>query len=316
MQARAPDPVEWPTILLALLIYSGWLALTFFHAAIPLWFLLPLGGWFCAWQSSLQHETIHGHPTKWRRLNQWIAFPPLLLFLPYEAYRVSHLTHHRDERLTDPMDDPESYYWTPEHWARLSGIKRILVHCQTTFPGRVVLGPPWVAGRYLAQEFVLIWGGSRLHRRIWLKQTLAIAILLAWVCGACGMSFWLYLFAFVYPGTALMLVRSFAEHRAVENMPERIAVVENAPLMGLLYLNNNLHAVHHGVPSMPWYEIPAYYRQNRGQILAANGGLVYNGYVEVAMRYWFTPHDQPVHPFGRIPEKATSLADVLAPDAA
>ena len=159
-----------------------------------------------------------------------------------------------------------------------------------------------------AQEIVLVWQGNRLHRRIWLKHMLAVAVVLAWVCGVCGMSFWLYLLAFVYPGTALMLVRSFAEHRAVENMPERIAIVENAPLMGLLYLNNNLHAVHHDVPNMSWYKIPGYYRQHRAQVLAANGGLVYNGYLDVARRYGLTPHDQPVHPLGRIPARQAGVS--------
>ncbi len=308
MPARPAPAVEWPSILLALVIYSGWLALTWFHAALPLWLLVPLAGWFCAWQSSLQHETIHGHPTKWVWLNHWLGLPPLLLFLPYEAYRVSHLTHHRDERLTDPLDDPESYYWTPEDWEKLSGLKRWLVQCQTTLLGRVLLGPPWVAGRYLVQEFTLVWGGSRLHRRIWVKHLAAVALVLAWVCLVCGMSFWLYLLAFVYPGTALMLVRSFAEHRAVENTPERIAIVEHAPLMGLLYLHNNLHAVHHEIPGMPWYEIPGYYRRHRTKILRDNGGLVYNGYLDVIRRYGLTPHDRPVHPMGRVPGQSGKVA--------
>ena len=40
--------------------------------------------------------------------------PPLALWIPYESYRISHLMHHRDDRLTDPLDDPESYYWMPD----------------------------------------------------------------------------------------------------------------------------------------------------------------------------------------------------------
>ena len=300
MPSPRPAPPEWPTILLAVVIYAGWLGLTFFHAALPVWLLVPLGGWFCAWQSSLQHEVIHGHPTRWRRVNDAIGAPPLLLFLPFAAYRISHLTHHRDERLTDPLDDPESWYWTPEDWARLSGIKRWLVQAQTTFAGRMLLGPPWVAGRYMAQEFVRIAHGNRLHLRIWCGHMVSVALVLFWVCGVCKMSFWLYLLAFVYPGTALMLMRSFAEHLAQANVQERIAVVENTPLFGLLFLHNNLHCVHHDKPKLPWYQIPAAYRASRAQVLAGNGGLVYQGYLDVARRFWLTPHDGPVHPTGRV----------------
>ena len=293
--------LEWPTLVLAMVIYAGWLALTWFHASLPFWLLMPLGGWFCAWHASLQHEVIHGHPTAWRRFNHAIGFPPLLLFLPFDAYRISHLRHHFDERLTDPLDDPESFYWTPESWALLSGPKRWMVRAQTTFLGRIVLGPPWVAVRYLLQEFNQLAEGKRLHIRIWLKQTVGVTLVLAWVCGVCGMSIWLYLAAFVYPGTALMLVRSFAEHRAEPDVSARIAIVENAPVLGLLYLYNNLHFIHHGQPGLPWYKIPAAYRLKRAQVLRENGGLVYNSYWDVARRFFLTAHDQPVHPMGRIP---------------
>ena len=36
---------------------------------------------------------------------------PLTLWLPYERYRHTHHVHHIDARLTDPLDDPESFYW-------------------------------------------------------------------------------------------------------------------------------------------------------------------------------------------------------------
>jgi fatty acid desaturase len=107
--AKGTKITEWPTFLLAFTIYAGWAALTFFHAAIP-WPLLVLGGaWVLAWQMSLQHEVLHGHPTRSRRLNDALGFPPLTLWLPYFIYRRSHLRHHRDAYLTDPLEDPETY---------------------------------------------------------------------------------------------------------------------------------------------------------------------------------------------------------------
>ena len=121
-----------------------------------------------------------------------------------------------------------------------------------------------------------------------------------WVTAVCGMPLWLYIVAFAYPGTSLMLVRSFAEHRAAEGVAERTAIVENAWILGPLFLFNNLHAVHHEAPTVPWYKIPAWYSENRERLVRENGGLVYNGYLDVARRYFLRSHDGAVHPFGRV----------------
>ena len=44
-------------------IYGGFLALTFWWQSLPLSVVAFAGGWLIAWQGSLQHEVIHGHPT-------------------------------------------------------------------------------------------------------------------------------------------------------------------------------------------------------------------------------------------------------------
>jgi hypothetical protein len=79
---------------------------------------------------------------------------------------------------------------------------------------------------------------------------------------------------------------------------ERTAIVENAPILGLLYLYNNLHAVHHERPVMPWYDIPRWYRANRDRLVRENGGMVYDGYRDVARRFLLREHDAVAHPFG------------------
>ena len=52
---------------------------------------------------------------------------------------------------------------------------------------------------------------------------------------------------------------------------------------------------------MPWYAIPAWYRKNRARLIAGNGGLVYDGYLDVARRYLLRRHDVMPHPLGRVP---------------
>ncbi len=293
--------VEWPTVALCAVIYGGWLALTWVHAALPAWLVFPGLAWLVAWHGSLQHEILHGHPTRSRAINDAIAFAPLSLWLPYGIYRVSHLRHHDDARLTDPIDDPESRYWLPEQWEPLGHWARLLFMAQNTFLGRLLVGPAWIVGRFLYFQSRALAAGHPGARRVWAPHLLGAAAVLAWVWGVCGMNPLLYLAFVVYPATSLMLIRSFAEHRAAAGVRERIAIVENAPVLGLLFLHNNLHLVHHAWPEMPWWRIPRVYRAHRERLIAANGGLVYDGYLDVARRFWLTPHDKVLHPLGRAP---------------
>jgi fatty acid desaturase len=107
----------------------------------------------------------------------------------------------------------------------------------------------------------------------------------------------------VVPGTAILLIRSFGEHRARPGARERTAIVERSWILGPLFLFNNLHSVHHDEPTMPWYEYNKRYRARREEFVRENGGLVYRGYFDVARRYLFRPHDAPAHPMGRIPRQ-------------
>lgn len=295
---RAQD-VEWPTLALAAAIYGGWLALTWWHQSLPLWLLIPAAAWIMAWHGSLQHEIIHGHPTRSRAFNCALGLPPLALWLPYERYRATHLTHHRDERLTDPLDDPESRYLTAADWQALEPVGRAIVGAQSTLAGRLLIGPAWAIATFWRSEAKAILAGDRQLAAVWAWHLVHVAVVLGWIVLVCAMAPGLYLLAFVYAGTSLTLVRSFAEHRAMPEVPRRTAIVEHAPLLGLLFLHNNLHAVHHRWPALPWYRLPALYRRHRDVILAGSGGPLYPSYGDVLRRFLWRPHDVTVHPFLR-----------------
>jgi fatty acid desaturase len=288
--------VEWPTALLAMGIYGGFLLLTYFWAALPLVAVIAAGGWLVAWHGSLQHEVIHGHPTRSQRLNDAIGWPPLSLWLPYAIYREGHLVHHRDEHLTDPIEDPESSYLTQATWNALGWFGRSLAELNTTLLGRLTIGPIVMIGNFLVEEATLIVRGDKRRLRLWCVHSLGGCLVLTWVLVVCAMPLWLYLIGFVYVGAALTRLRSYAEHRYADHHSERTAIVENSPLFGLLFLYNNLHVLHHLRPGIPWYQIPKIYRDNRSAFVAANGGLVYDGYADVARRFLFKPHDDPRHP--------------------
>jgi fatty acid desaturase len=299
--ATSRSLVEVPTLLVALLSYGGWLAITFAYGRWPLWVVAPGGALLVTLQGSLQHEVVHGHPTRWRRINRLFAIVPVALWLPFERYRASHLAHHIDQRLTDPIDDPESWYWTQDAWARLGPLARGLIHAQLTLAGRVTIGPFWAIGRFLRAEWGAIIRNEKGVRAVWLEHLMWCLLVILWVKVVCGMPLWLYMLTIAIPGAGITLIRSFAEHRARPQFRDRIALVEGAWLLGPLYLFNNLHALHHEAPWIPWYQYPARYREHRERLIAANGGLVYRGYFSITMRYLFRAHDSPLHPTDRVP---------------
>lgn len=284
--------LEWPTLVLAAVIHGLWGVATFFHDRLP-WPLLALvGGWAVAWHGSLQHEIIHGHPTRSRRLNTLIGFAPLSLWLPFEAYRQSHLAHHATEHLTDPAHDPEARYLPAS--ARL--VHRAAAALQATLLGRLVLGPFIEIGVFWVAEARRLARGEPGRLGLWIGHGAAATLIIGWLVMVCHMPLWLYLAAFVYPGAALSLLRSYAEHRADPTPRHRVAVVERAPILGLLFLHNNLHVAHHDRPGAPWHQLPALYARDRERLLNANGGLVYDGYGEVVRRFLLNPHDRAIHP--------------------
>nr|WP_321986509.1 fatty acid desaturase [uncultured Lichenicoccus sp.] len=294
--ASLPVTVEWPTVALALAIYGGWMLLTTMQSTLPWWLLLPAGAWLIAWHMSLQHEVLHGHPTASVRLNDLVGFVPLSLWLPYARYREDHLGHHRDRNLTDPIDDPESYYVTRAAFLRRGPIGRTLLAICNTLAGRVLIGPARGIAGFLAHEAKALRRRPAATLRIWLPHLAAVFAIMLWLHYACGMSLLRYVACFVYPGYALALVRSFAEHRAADEHRHRTAIVENTPVLGLLFLHNNLHVVHHLRPTLAWYRIPAFYRARREQLVRLNGGLLYDGYGDVARRFLWRLHHDPAHP--------------------
>lgn len=295
--------VEIPTLLLVLFVYLAWLAVTAAYAILSPWIVIPCAALIITLHSSIQHELTHGHPTRWRWFNRLLAMVPLSLWVPFDRYLQTHHAHHINARLTDPVDDPETYYWAPEHWARLSPVTRGILTAERTLAGRIAIGSCWRIWLFLCGEARAFRRAEKGVRRAWLEHLLWCVPIVAWVKLVCGIPLSLYFFAMVVPANAIQLIRSFAEHRAHVDVPARVAIVENSWILGPLFLFNNLHSLHHESPGIPWYRCPARYRATRERLIAGNGGLVYSTYFEVARRFLFRPHDVLQHPLGRIPEQ-------------
>jgi fatty acid desaturase len=184
--------------------------------------------------------------------------------------------------------------------AKASAPVRFLRLANTTLLGRLILGPFIATGTFLVGPARSLALGEGREWRIWVAHGVAVATVLLWVVGICRINPFVYLACFVYPGQALTLLRSFAEHRASPDPAERTAVVETNPLLSLIFLYNNLHVVHHARPTLPWYALPAAWRELQaegGDAPARTAGMIYaGGYLGVLRRYLLRPVIDVEHP--------------------
>ena len=107
--------------------------------------------------------------------------------------------------------------------------------------------------------------------------------------------FWAY-FAACWLALSILRVRTFLEHRAHEKTGARSVIIEDRGPLALLFLNNNLHAVHHAHPRLPWYRLPGEYARRRDEFLRRNGGYRYGSYAEVFSRHFLHRKDPVAHP--------------------
>jgi fatty acid desaturase len=277
--------VHGPTWLVAAAVYGGWVTLTLLHERIPLAALVVLGGILTAWHGSLQHETIHGHPSRSRVVCWLLGAPPLSLWLPYEVYRETHQRHHATEHLTHPAHDPESPFQTPERWRTLSAPRRAIELALRTAVGRIVIGPAVTIARFLALEAIALCRGVPGRARAWALHLFTVLLVLAWLHEVAHLPLWKYVLAFVYPGAGLTLLRSLAEHRADPARDRRTRVIEAGLFFRLLFLNNNLHVVHHRSPQLPWFELPDAWDAFRAELARRHPDLIEPGYVALLGRH-------------------------------
>lgn len=291
---------SWPTFMVAAAVYGGWIfGLLLIGRGIP-WVGFPLLIVMTAWHASLQHECTHGHPTRYFRLDLWLGMPPLSLWLPFCRYRETHLAHHRDEHLTCPTEDPESWYVTAEAWRRMGPAQRGLRLVLQTLIGRLLLGPAWSILRFWRDEAAVLSAGKPKRLAAWGLHLALVTVVLILVWRLSGLPPWVYAACVVYPAVSLSLIRSFAEHRAGGEPNERTAMVLSRSLLSLLFLNNNLHLTHHRKPALPWYALPAAGRALGTAEQAATGMAgTHPGYRQLLGRHLLRPIDHPVHPSQR-----------------
>lgn len=287
---------EWPSLMLVAVTYAVWILATTWLAGLTLWLAIPVLAVAMAQHSSLQHEAIHGHPFRWEAANTLLMWPPLTLAIPYFRFRDTHLDHHRDSDLTDPYDDPESNFVDPGDWERLPGLMRGILMLNNTLAGRLLLGPAIGTLYFIRNEMRNAPSDPRVWRG-WAWHLVMVLPVLVWVVLA-PVPVWAYLAA-CYGAVSLLKIRTFLEHRAHELSRARTVIIEDRGPLALLFLNNNLHVVHHMHPEVAWYRLPAVFRARRARFLDMNDGYLYRSYGEVFRRYFLARKDPVAHPLWR-----------------
>jgi fatty acid desaturase len=304
---RSQSPaIEWPTVLVLVATYGLWLVATSsLYAGFPV-IATVLTGIAIAQFSSLQHETLHGHPFRSPLLSEAAVFPGLTLTVPFRRFRDVHLEHHHDPNLTDPYDDPESNYLDPAVWHRLSWPVQAVLRFNNTVFGRMVIGPLIGNVLWLKGEFALIRAGNAEVRQAWGLHALGLIPVVAWLWVA-AMPWWAYLVA-AWIGHGLLKLRTYLEHRAHDAARARTVVVEDRGPLSILFLNNNFHVVHHMHPGVAWYRLPALYRGHRAHYLRRNEGYAYRSYAQIIRAHLFRAKDPVPHPLwtgpGSLSDKA------------
>lgn len=287
--------IEWPTIALALAVNGLFAVLVFWASGLgglAYLAMVPL----ITLHSSLQHELLHGHPFRNPRLNALMAGLPLGLFVPYWRFRALHIAHHDDPRLTDPYEDPESWYLHPRDWAAAGRLRRALLVFNNTLVGRVLVGPAIGLTGFIVAEARLVLSGRRDVLLAWGEHLALAGLLVLLLRQVPGFSFGGYLAA-CYGAYALLCVRTFLEHRAEEEVGHRTVLIEDRGPLAVLFLFNSLHAVHHRFPRLPWYRLPGVYARNREFFVTGNGGYAYRSYLEILRRHALSPKEPVPHPF-------------------
>lgn len=288
--------LELPTWILIGVIYTGWFATVIYWQQMGVLMGSVLLILLSTWYMSLQHELIHGHPTRWRWVNQLLGTLPLAVWYPYGLYRDSHIQHHCDENLTHPEKDPESYYYGAEQWKYLSPSFKRVVRASNTFLGRLVLGPALDIIDTISSAARAFLAGDRQAMAMWLVHLGLLIGLLHWIASY-GIPPLFYLLVIGYPALSLTKIRSFFEHRAVDNSAARSTLNEVAWPWRLLFLNLNYHLVHHDLPSLPWYGLRQIYLENRVEYQHRSEQFVVHGYNQWLEAYAFTALEIEIHPF-------------------
>lgn len=287
--------MEWRTFGLMLACYAMLFLATTWLAGLSLFLAFLVAVLGITLHSSLQHEALHGHPTRNALINEALVFLPVGLLIPYRRFRDLHIIHHNNDILTDPYDDPESNFLDPAVWNGLPRWKQVGLSFNNTLFGRILIGPSISVFLLVKADIRAIRKGEKGVLGAWLLHAAGLIPVFWWLGSVAEMPFWTYALA-AYAGMGILKIRTYLEHRASENAAGRTVIIEDRGILAFLFLNNNYHVVHHTHPGVAWYRLQDLYYANAAHYQALNDGYVFRNYWEIFRLYLFNAKDPVAHP--------------------
>ncbi len=208
--------------------------------------------WALVGNAAIGHEAVHGHLFSSRRWNNVIGTAAVLTILgSYATYRCYHLEHHaRTARDGDPERAPLNFPTRRVYLAVMAFGGLLVLFENTAYSVVTVVGrpPSWVRTR-------------RQRRAIRLNALLLLAVIGAMVWGMvfdpwATVNVWLIPYAIgVFGMLPLLLV---PEHYGASGRGDILGntrTIRSNAFVRWAYWNNNYHAAHHLVPSVPYDKI-------------------------------------------------------------
>ena len=275
--------IAWPTIALAVVATTLWLASFALHATgrlAPAWaFLLSTVATYLAFTP--MHDAVHSAiAPRLRSLNDWVGFLVSGPFMfRFSMFKKVHLMHHRYANDQDSAPDGTSL--DPDHWAGTGPVWLLPLRWCTVFH--------WYMSYVLRQQGFEFdreqaRGKKGPRKGSWRDPQTALAFFLITVMkgAACYLLGTTYLVCWLAPFMAgssfLMYVFDYIPHR-----PHRIPYRSDAfvstsvttifssragsLLDSVLLLSQNLHNIHHIYPYLPFYRYLRVWRAHGGELV-------------------------------------------------
>ncbi len=286
---------EWITVVTLIGCYCTFAIATAYLPLLSLPAAMFVTSIVIALHSSLQHEMLHGHPTRNKMFNELLVFPTIGLLVPYGRFRDLHIAHHQDEILTDPYDDPESNFFDPKIWSEIHAWRQWIYRINNTLLGRIILGPALSIVCLIGGDIRSILRGEQGVLKSWILHALGLIPVVWWLTNIATLPLWVYFIA-AYFGFGWLKIRTYLEHRAFDEASGRTVIIEDRGPLALLFLNNNYHIVHHTHPGEAWYNMQKIYYADPERYQKLNNGYIYRNYAEIFWKYLLRAKDPVPHP--------------------
>ena len=262
---RLTPAFAWPTLVLAMVLVVGFIAVTWLAAAgaAPLWLGAAVNTAILYAIYTPLHDAIHGAIVPRRKGWGWVhtavgmaCAAPIWMF--YHHHRKSHFHHHAR---TNHDDDPDLY--GKGSFARVCFVKMPLMLLNYFNP--IALLADCRRHGLTGQEVTVTMA-------LFVLQTAVVAGIVAAGYGLELVVLWLIPW---FVGNHIMMM-AFAwapHHDHGETGRYRDTRIALFPMGDVLLLQQNLHLIHHMLPSVPFYRYRAVFEAIRPQ-LEQNGARI------------------------------------------